>query len=966
MRTEFVGRERECAVLGNWLAAALAGRPRVVLCRGEPGIGKTRLAEQLASEAGIEGVSAVWGLASESAGAPPFWPWRQVLRAVGRVVDLAAIADEHRLTADLSRLAPKLFAGPGSVSDGGGSPEDRFRIFDAVERLLRGVTGDHPLLIIFDDAHWSDHSSLLLLHHVARSMHGQRLMFVVNFRDTEALHGVLVTELPREQVTRELEIHGLPVAAVGAQLASFGGGRMTDSDVERVHAWTGGNPHFVGEIGKALADRPELASGVPVTVSVQTATGDRLNRLSPSAVRLLQAASIVGRDFSLAVVAPMVGSPVLDCLAWLDEAVTARLVEPTSTPGEHRFVHDLVRDAVEAGLGTPGRVRLHRLAAEVVEEVHAGRLEPHLSDIARHWAIAAAAGQRALAAGWIQRAAEEAMRRLAYEDAVGLYRLALTVGADEVDDVGRCRLLLAVATALRLAGEYAGRLESCREAAALARGLGLRRPDLLAEAALTLEGGESGLESELTVRRLCEEVLGALDPEPTALRARVTAHLATSCMYLGDIDAAGPASRQALAAANECGDQDAVTAALRARQLVCSGPDGVDERARLAERMFAIGRERRDPATQMWAHLWRIDVAFQRGDLPAAAQELELLSRCAQEVRGPVARWHLLQCRAVLAQAQARFADGRRLADQALAALPPSATGHGSAIINRTGLLFTIGRHTGDGGDVIGLHGASAPDDGPDRELELPTAGVIFSVAAAYMLATEGSLPQAETVYRRLGPPAGWLPIPHARTVCYAFGIGTAIALDGPADVATLRDLLAPYRGQHVVSGAGCVAYNGPVDLYLGTAAHHLRLLDDAVADLEAAARACASNGAAGYHAEARYELAAALARRARPGDLPRARALSADVAKQAEALGMQPWADRALRLLEQLDRRGDPLTRREREVATLVAKGLTNREIAGRLSMSERTAQNHVQHVLTKLGLANRSQIAVWVTQRT
>src|SRR5450759_3803394 len=116
MRTEFVGRERECAVLGNWLAAALAGRPRVVLCRGEPGIGKTRLAEELASEAGIEGVSAVWGLASESAGAPPFWPWRQVLRAVGRVVDLAAIADEHRLTADLARLAPELFAGPGSVS----------------------------------------------------------------------------------------------------------------------------------------------------------------------------------------------------------------------------------------------------------------------------------------------------------------------------------------------------------------------------------------------------------------------------------------------------------------------------------------------------------------------------------------------------------------------------------------------------------------------------------------------------------------------------------------------------------------------------------------------------------------------------------------------------------------------------------------------------------------------------------
>jgi DNA-binding NarL/FixJ family response regulator len=137
------------------------------------------------------------------------------------------------------------------------------------------------------------------------------------------------------------------------------------------------------------------------------------------------------------------------------------------------------------------------------------------------------------------------------------------------------------------------------------------------------------------------------------------------------------------------------------------------------------------------------------------------------------------------------------------------------------------------------------------------------------------------------------------------------------------------------------------------------------VADLEQAVRACAVNGAIGFHAEAQYELAAVLTRRAHPGDLARARFLVADVARQATEFGMVPVAGKAATLVEELDAAGrpTPLTRREQDVAALVAKGLTNRQIAAQLFLSERTAQNHVQHILTKLTLANRSQIAVWVT---
>ena len=184
----------------------------------------------------------------------------------------------------------------------------------------------------------------------------------------------------------------------------------------------------------------------------------------------------------------MLEASELTCLPLIEEAAAAGLVA-ASPPGDHRFVHDLVRDAVEAGLAAAERVRLHRSAADAVERLHAGRLEPHLSDLARHWAAAAVSGERERAADWITRAAEEAMRRLAYEEAARLYRLALAVGAGDIDDDRRCRLLLGVAGALKAAGELSGRLPACREAAALARGL--RRPDLLAEAALAMEGGES-------------------------------------------------------------------------------------------------------------------------------------------------------------------------------------------------------------------------------------------------------------------------------------------------------------------------------------------------------------------------------------------------------------------------------------------------------------------------------------------
>ena len=956
MRTELLGRAPELAVLTECLAAAVEGRPHVVLCQGEPGIGKTRLADELVALAVTKGALGAWGLAADSSGAPPYWPWWQALRAVANTVDLVTISRDRQLDADLGRLAPDVFqspeADPGDVS----SAEDRFRQFDAVARLLRQICLETPLVIVLDDVHWADKPTLLLLQHVARGLTDERLLLVVNSRVTEQRHRELFIQLLREPLTTSIHLQGLPTSAVRQQLASVLGHDPGDREVAEVWSLTDGNPFFVGEVGRAMADAHAGGRFSPVTPTVRDTIAGRLARLSPECVRFLGAAAIVGREFTVPVVSAMLELPAVSGLALLDEARDAGLVEVSSAPHEHRFVHALVRDAIEASLASPQQVRLHRLAADAIERHYAHRLGAHLFDVARHWGKAAVEGEAETAARWMTRAGEEAMRQLAYEEGARLFRQALQVGGAVLGDDQRCNLLLAAGRALHLSADLSGRLDACLEAAEVARRMG--RSDLLAEAALVMEA--VGHPFDLPTRRLCEEGLASLGPEPTALRARLTARFVETFIFLRDLERVAAASEQALEMAAQCGDRRALAAALRARQLVCSGPDGLEERMRLAERMLTLSQETFDPQTEMWARLWQIDASLERGDLVRAGTDTDALALCAQQVRGPLARFEVLRCRAVLAQAQGRFADARRLEAEAFTVLGP--TDHDVRFTFRGALATSLGHHVGHDAPSLAEAGYA---DAPEEHAQV--LGLIGRVAVAFALVSAGKLDEAAAMYRSAGPVSNWQPPPHVILCAYTSGLAVAVALAESADVAELHDLLEPYRGHHVASGTSAMVYWGPVELWLGVAAHHLGRLDDAVIDLEQADHACARNGAAGFRVEAQYELAAVLAHRTGPGDLHWARSLLTAAGRTARSLGMTPFVVRISELTGQLDQaaEADQLTRREREVAELVAQGLTNREIADRLFLSERTAQNHLQHVLAKLGLANRSQVAVWVTTR-
>jgi len=994
-----VGRGREVAALRGWLDEARDGAGRLVLCAGEPGIGKTRLAREFAGLALAGGCAVAWGRCAEAAGAPAFWPWRQVLRSLG--------------------VAPDPVFGGGSTGQGGETaPEDRFRVFDGVADALGTVATRGGLVVILDDIHWADEPSLLVLRHLADHVVADTALVVfAAFRDREP-SGVLARALPdllRSPAAARLDLRGFDLAEVREQLrrmadprrpggpapgrsAELGGDGLPGADetARVVFGITAGNPLFVREIGRAVADRTWRPDRPPRSVLEVVAA--RLERVCPGCRRLVQAAAIVGRRFGIGLVAAVLAEPVDECLTLADEAVGHGLLDRLGA-GEFQFTHALTRDAVEASLAGAATAALHRAAAAALADRFADDLSDHLADIARHWAQLAPHGpaEAAAARAWSVRAAEEAVRRLAYEEGVRLYRAALAFDRGAIVGAERCRLLVALGRAAYFAGDLAGCVDAATLAAEAGRAAG--SPEMVAEAALVLEAAP-GEGVNAVADRLCEEALAGLggpagpvaspvskaagDDEAarrtSALRARLLAQRAHLAFYWGEQDRLAELSAAALAQARASGDDQALGDALRARQEACPGPAGRVERLEIATEMLALARRTGGARSAMWGELWRIEALLEGGHAAAAAEELTGLRAAVERVGGPVSAWHLDRATACVAQTQGRYGDAQAAARRGfdrMRAVEPAPAG-GAYMAMQCALVG----HVGLSADAERF--AREPFDGPPRFRTMAplTRAVLFVFAG---------LPEdAAAAYRLAGPPDSWsLPaffvVPgHVSAVLAAAGLVTA-GLGRPEELAELLRRLSAFRGEHVVGGG--VAYLGPTELALGRGALALGLLDGACADegrpgvgwldaavddLAVAADRADRAGAPGFAAEARYHLATALLARAAPGDRERAVAAARDADRVARALGMTAYLDRTAALVGELgdgaerasDLRACALSPREREVARLVADGLTNRQIAARLVISERTAQNHVQHILTKLGFSARSQIASWVVR--
>jgi DNA-binding CsgD family transcriptional regulator len=961
---QMVGRDRELARVMRLLDDAVAGHGRLVLCTGEAGIGKTRLGEELTTAAAARGVPVAWARATDRDSSPPYGLWRLVLDESAIRGDAGGGSRPDRwpqVSGDADRPAPDEGADSGSAR--------RFALFAEVRRRLADAAEPAGLVLALDDLQWADEASAVLLTDVARQLRGTRILVFASYRASPRAGEQNLLRLSAEANAERVELHGLPAEAIG-DLLRASGLPGSEEQVGEVYSETGGNPFLVRELARMLAEQRRRAPGsVPGRVADTTAY--RLAQVSQPAQALLQTAAVAGNSFSAGVVARMLDVPVLSLLRPLDECRAAGFVVAGDHPGDYRFSHALICAAVAARLGAEDRRRLHSAAADAIEALYEGQVQLHLADVARHRVEAALPGERAdrvRAVAACEAAADVAAAAVAFEEAVRLYRQALAVGSEDIAEADRDRLELALAAALHRAGDLPGAQQAATRVGRRAE----RRRDRLGLARTALVMEATGVpEWDGEICRICEQALAG-DDLPDDLRARVLAAYAQALVYRGEYDRAGKVSRDALAAAEAAADPVALVDALRARQLACSASDGLAERTVLADRMLEAADALGSAWVEMWGRLWRIDTLFETGQLRLIQRELTDLGSCLDRLSSPVGRLHQLLGAATLALATGRFAEAARLAHEGFKLF--SDMGHPTAFGSCAVILGQAGMQIGhDRSGFIELFDQLPEHLRPEAVDTTRGIATIFpALSVALIRLFQGDRAGAEAAYALAGPLRSWTPPPALRMAAWGHALAVTIGLGRTGDIEFLAERFEPFRGQHVANGAGAGVYMGPVELQLGLAAAALGRLDAALADLQTAVEICDANGARGYAVQARVELAAALARRPAPGDLDQAAAALDAAAGEAEQLGMVPFTERIGQLRARLRARlpataaaRSPLSPRELEVAGLVARGLTNKQIAEALYLSERTAENHVRHILVKLGFSNRSQIAAWSSER-
>jgi DNA-binding SARP family transcriptional activator len=672
----FVGRERELEALLTGFEGALAGRGGLYLIVGEPGIGKSRLTEELVSRARERGAQVLVGRCWEAGGAPAYWPWVQALRACVRAREPEQLGEELGSGApDLAPLVPEIRELLPDVPkpEAPESADARFRLFEAAASFLKSVADERPLVLVLDDLHAADEPSLLLLQFLARELAESRLLVVAAYRDVnpilrEPLTATL-SELGREPVTHRLALAGLAEAAVAEYIEDAAGRHPSEALVEAIHAETEGNPLFVGEVVRLLSIedvRPQSAAQIRLAIpqTVHDVIMRRLAHLSEECKRVLVFASVIGREFRLDALARLSGLDEDELLETLDEAMASRILADTpGAPSELRFAHILIRDVLYEGLTTPRRLRVHRLAIEALENLHGAESGPHLAELAHH-AIAGGDFEKALACA--QRAGDRALELLAYEEAARLYRVALEAldVARPDDEQTRCELLLSLGEAQIRVGETPTAKETFTAAAAIARRAGLARA--LARAAYGYGGRivwvRAGEDTRLVP--LLEEALTALPDEDLELRSRLLARLAGALRDEHSRGRREALSTEAVVVARASGSSAAVAYALDAQAYATIAPDTMGRCLELARELRAAAEQAGDKERVVASHMLASQALLVLGDVPAAETEMDAAGRAADELKQGAQLALVEGERAMLALAKGRLDESERLANQ--------------------------------------------------------------------------------------------------------------------------------------------------------------------------------------------------------------------------------------------------------------------------------------------------------------
>ncbi len=887
-RTVFVGRERELAELTGGLDDAFAGRGRLFLLAGEPGIGKSRLAEELAARALVRGARVLVGRCWEAGGAPAYWPWVQALRAYVREADIGTLRAQLGAGAGtLAQIAPELherfldLPKPPPLEPEGA----RFRLFDATAEFLRRAAEPHPIVLVIDDLHAADAPSLLLLQFFARELQRTRIVLLAAYRDVDPTPaGPLVetlAELTREPVTRRLSLGGLSEREIEKYVGATASEIASPDLVTALSEQAEGNPLFVGETVRLLAvegvepggiARPRLA----VPQSVRDVIARRLVHLPERCHRLLVLASVLGREFGLDALARMGRVAEDELLDVLDAAIGARVLSDVpGAPGRLRFAHVLIRDTLYEGQTSARRVRLHSLAVETLEALYGDDPGPRLAELAHH-ALAGRDLDKGLR--YARRAGDRSLAVLAYEESARWYETALDAlaGVNRQDEEARCRLLLALGEAHSRAGDTPRAKSALLEAAGIARRRGLTRE--LARASAEYGGRivYARASADEHLLPLLDEGLAAVGDDDWQVRVWLLARLAGALRDEPSRRRRDALSREAVELARRAGDAAALAYALDGRAIAIIAPDTVAEVGEIGRELREVAERIGDRERVVHGHMHRFGPLLMLGQLEEAVVELDAASYVAQELRQPAHLWDVGGARAMLAIACGRLGEGEQLAEQAL------------ALGKRTEPAMTIPVHRLQRYTLCDFRGSLEAVEPAIRELaaEHPERPV-FRCVLAHCHARLGRRREASEALDDLA--AGnfaSLPFDQEWLVGLSLLAETTSILGKTDRAATAYELLLPWAHLNVVDQ--CEAMRGSASRYLAVLATMLERWEDAEAHFEAAFEMNARMRARPWLAHTQRDYAAMLRDRARPHELERAQSLLADAQRTYRELGME------------------------------------------------------------------------------
>jgi hypothetical protein len=885
----FVGRRSALATLDAALEEVRAGSGmRVVLVGGQPGIGKTSLCGEFARLAHDQRAVVLYGRCEEDL-RYPYQPW---VEALGQLVEGATAHLLQQLephAASLVRLAPDLADRVGPrLPEGPADPEAaRSVLFAAVRAALRAAGEGGVVVVVVDDLQWADAPSLQLLRHLVSASAGLRVLVVGTFRDTDFDAGQPLTELlaamHREAGVQRIALGGLDGAELLALVEGAAGRQLSEPELELRDALlteTGGNPFFVTELLRHLSEtgaihgvdgRWEDSTGLHVEglpTSVREVIGHRVARLGDEATRVLGVASVIGRDFDLALLAAVLDEDPDGLLDWLETATRAALI--TNVSGErYSFVHALVEHTLYDALAPARQARLHRRVALAIEAETSGEPGARAPELAYHWALTARPEDLDRAIAYTKTAGDHALDGLAAAEAVRWYRHALSMLETRAPDESlRCELLVGLGDAQRQTGEPEYRAILV-EAGQCATRLG--NSDALVRAALATSrsmGTAYGSFAEDVVA-LLSAALAATEGEVSSRRAKLLAAMAAEHWTAQRRDEGLNLANEAIELARRAGDDAALCWVASRTDLARRNPANLAERLDFYREVLDVAERLGDPVLR-WHTAYQSRHSFvEAGELAEADRVFYLGRELGEHLAEPFIQWsnELMKTgRAILAGSMAEAeAHAERGLEVGTAGGQPE--------------FEVVAIYESHISNIRAMQGRDAEfvDVMAERFASFPLPAYRAALAACY--ARLGRTEEARNaIADDLADGFASYPFDLTWSLCMVLGAEVVVTLELEEPAVALYERLAPFAGN--LANADPVIYEVGYDA-LGRLATLLRRFDDAEVHFRAAAEFHEGLGARYLLADTRFHWAEMLERRGRDGDADAAR----DLAQQAVAV---------------------------------------------------------------------------------